>query len=55
MNFYNFDTGGDDDTETDAGLNFLFGVEQRSGLFFEFKLGVIDSPEVKFGVGYTFR
>ena len=38
-------------TETDAGLNFLFGVEQRSGLFFEFKLGVIDSPEVKFGVG----
>ena len=56
VNFYTFDIGDDDDdTETDAGLNFLFGVEQRSGLFFEFKLGVIDSPEVKFGVGYTFR
>ena len=44
-----------DDSETDAGLNLLVGVEQASGLFFEFKLGVIDSPDFKFGVGWTFR
>lgn len=44
-----------DDSETDAGLNLLVGVEQASGLFFEFKLGAIDSPDFKFGVGWTFR
>ena len=55
MNFYSFDTGADDDTETDPGLNFMIGVEQNSGLFFEFKIGAIDSPELKFGVGWTFR
>ena len=27
----------------------------RAGLFFEFKIGTIDSPELKFGVGYTWR
>jgi hypothetical protein len=53
INFY--DREGDDNSSTDAGFNFLFGVENRSGLFFEFKVGVVDSPEVKFGVGYTFR
>lgn len=45
----------DDDTDTDAGLNILVGVEQRRGLFFEFKIGAIDSPDLKFGVGYTWR
>lgn len=53
INFY--DREGDDNSSTDAGFNFLFGVENRSGLFFEFKVGVVDSPEVKFGVGFTFR
>ena len=32
------------------GMNFLFGAEARNGLFFELKVGVIDSPELKFGV-----
>ena len=50
-----FDGDGDDDSETEAGLNFLVGVEQSNGLFFEFKVGVIDSPDFKFGVGYTWR
>ena len=36
-------------------MNFLFGAEARNGLFFELKVGVIDSPELKFGVGYTFK
>ena len=31
------------------------GLENRRGLFFEFKLGVADSPDFKFGVGFTFR
>ena len=42
-------------SDTAAGFNFLFGVERRDGLFFEGKLGVGDSPTLKFGVGYTFR
>ena len=28
---------------------------QASGLFFEFKVGAMDSPDFKFGVGWTFR
>jgi hypothetical protein len=57
VNFYSFDRGpgNDRDTESEAGLNFLIGVEQSSGLFFEFKVGALDSPELKFGVGWTFR
>ena len=57
VNFYSFDRGpgSDRDTESEAGLNFLIGVEQSSGLFFEFKVGALDSPELKFGVGWTFR
>ena len=49
------DNGNGDDTSTDAGLNIMVGVEQRQGLFFEFKIGAIDSPDFKFGVGYTWR
>jgi hypothetical protein len=55
LNVYMFDGAGDNDSETEAGVNFLVGVEQARGLFFEFKLGAIDSPELKFGVGYTWR
>lgn len=46
---------GVDGADTDAGLNMLVGVEQSRGLFFEFKFGVVDSPNFKFGVGWTFR
>jgi hypothetical protein len=45
----------DDDTRAEGGLNVLFGVEHARGLFFEFKVGAFDSPEFKFGVGYTWR
>jgi hypothetical protein len=56
VNFYSFDNDGNDgDTETEGGFNFLIGAEQRNGLFFELKIGAIDSPDLKFGVGYTFR
>jgi len=52
LNIYMVD---DRDSETEAGVNVLVGVEQSKGLFFEFKLGLIDSPDFKFGVGYTWR
>ena len=55
LNVYMIDGDGDNDSETDAGVNLLVGVEQSNGLFFEFKIGVIDSPDFKFGVGYTWR
>lgn len=42
-------------TDAGGGLNVLLGVEHRDGLFFEFKVGAIDSPSVKFAVGYTIR
>jgi len=43
------------DSELDAGFNILVGAESSRGLFFEFKIGAIDSPDFKFGVGYTWR
>jgi hypothetical protein len=52
LNIYMVD---DVDAETDAGFNVMVGVEQSRGLFFEFKIGAIDSPDFKFGVGYTWR
>ena len=51
VNFYNRE--GSDNTE--AGFNFLVGVENTRGLAFELKIGTLDSPDLKFGVGYTFR
>jgi hypothetical protein len=45
----------DADTDVEGGFNFLIGVEHRQGLFFEFKVGAIDSPDLKFGVGYSWR
>lgn len=52
INLYQFDGPGDD---TEAGFNFVGGLETTRGFFFEFKLGVHQSPDFKFGVGYTFR
>jgi hypothetical protein len=45
----------DRDSETEAGFNALVGIETSRGLFFEFKIGTLDSPDFKFGVGYTWR
>jgi len=43
--------------ETDAGggLNFVMGIQHRKGLFTELKVGAIDSPTIKFCVGYVFH
>jgi hypothetical protein len=51
INWYDHDSGSD----TEGGFNFLFGAKNNAGLFFEMKIGVEGSPDLKFGVGYTFR
>jgi hypothetical protein len=38
-----------------GGLNFLVGVQHKEGLFAELKVGSIDSPSVRFTVGYVFQ
>ena len=55
LNIFMFEGEGDNDAETEAGFNILVGAETPKGLFFEFKIGAIDSPDFKFGVGYTWR
>jgi hypothetical protein len=50
INWVDTDFGSD----TEGGFNFLVGARQRQGMFFEMRVGVMDSPDLKFGVGYTF-
>ena len=42
-------------TETDLGVNLLAGLRHARGIFTEFRVGLGDSPEFRFGVGYTIR
>jgi hypothetical protein len=51
LNIYRFTNN----TETDGGFNILIGAAHKDGLFTELKVGAINSPSVKFAVGYTFR
>jgi len=37
-----------------SGFNLMIGAQHRKGLFAELKVGLVDSPNVKFGVGYAF-
>jgi len=56
VNFIFFDHGrsGSDDSDVGGGLNFLVGAEHVGGFFTELKVGAIDSPSVKFAVGFVF-
>lgn len=38
-----------------GGFNILIGAQHTGGLFTELKVGAIDSPDLKFTVGYQFR
>lgn len=40
-------------TDTGGGFNFLGGIRQRKGFMAEIKIGAIDSPEFKVGMGWT--
>lgn len=51
INWYDHDSG----SEAEGGFNLIVGAKNRERMFFELKIGLIDSPELKFGVGYTFR
>ncbi len=42
------------ETRTEGGFNILVGLAHRDGLFAEFKVGALESPDIKFGVGYSF-
>jgi hypothetical protein len=44
-----------DDTGAHGGFNLGLGLEHRQGLFGEIKVGLIDSPDFKIGIGYRFR
>jgi hypothetical protein len=44
-----------DDTRSEGGFSGLVGLAHRNGLFAEAKVGALDSPGFKFGVGYTFH
>jgi hypothetical protein len=50
-NIYDFDGG----TNTEPGFNLLIGGQHRRGLIVELKLGLIDSPDVKFTVGWALK
>ncbi len=54
---YSFDDDGpgNGNADTGGGFNILVGAEHRGGLFGELKLGLVDSPEVKVTVGFSFR
>ena len=45
---------GNDDTDIGGGFNIMVGVEHEGGLFTEFKVGALDSPDLKLLVGYSF-
>ena len=43
------------ESSSEGGFNLLAGVSHEGGLFGEVKVGFLDSPNFKIGVGYTFR
>jgi len=43
-----------DDVDAGGGINILFGLEHDNGFMGEIKVGTIDSPDLKFTVGFTF-
>lgn len=53
--FFSFDGGGDD---TELGITAQGGFSRRNAggneLFLELKLGLVDTPDIKFTVGWTF-
>lgn len=43
------------DTQPEGGFNILIGFAHRRGVFTELKVGALNSPSIKFGVGYAFH
>jgi hypothetical protein len=55
LNVFRYDLPAGTTTSAKPGFNLLAGAVHQSGLFAELKLGLIDSPVVRFGVGYSWR
>ncbi len=56
LNIYIVDTPvGGRDSKVEPGFNILMALAHRDGLFTELKLGALDSPDLKFGVGFSWR
>lgn len=53
--YYDASRYGFDHTDTKPGFNLLVGLAHRRGFFAEAKVGLIDSPNAKFSVGYAWR
>jgi len=45
----------DGDADVGGGFNLLIGLQHSKGLFGEIKVGMIDSPDFKFTIGYAFK
>ncbi len=43
------------DNVVEAGFNMLLGFAHDDGFFTELKVGALDSPDLKFGVGYSWN
>ena len=58
LDWYNFDNGPYDNSDTDLGMSVLGGIERglKNGnrFFIEAKLGLTDAPDAKFTAGWTF-
>jgi hypothetical protein len=54
VNIFTSGSTGNRNSDVGGGFNLLIGIAQRKGLFSEIKVGAIDSPSFKFGIGYTF-
>ncbi len=54
INVISFDRPRGRDSDVEPGFNLLIGLAQRRGFLTEIKVGALDSPEVKFTLGWTF-
>ena len=58
INVFLIDTGppgSGSDSKVEPGFNILMALAHRDGFFTELKLGALDSPDLKFGIGYSWR
>lgn len=59
VNVYRFDlfpgANGDSHTELEGGFDTMVGFAHDSGLMLELRVGASGSPDLRFGVGYTFK
>lgn len=49
------DHPGRGDSRVEGGFNIMVGLQHQRGFFTELKVGAIDSPDIKFTVGYVLR